>query len=132
MNPMQILNQVLAGKKINIQFESIKQREMFRQRVYKLKARQDKYMAEILDEEKLIMKSKSEDKVWGDENSYFLTLWTEEKKAPTYKVLSIIEGDKASNDGQESAQEIPGNLVSPDERKDRDQTTNPDSEQDTI
>lgn len=103
MNPMQLLNQLYAGKKIKLRFETKNASEIFRQRIYKLKKTQDAAMSAVLDEEKLVLKCKP----WtvsdseGEPQYYTLELWTEELKAPSYQVLSIEEGERPQHDAGE-------------------------------
>lgn len=92
MTPMQILNQLYAGKRITLSFQNESARENFRQRIYKLKKGQDAAVTAVLDEEKLILKCK---KNFVDEQ-FVLFLWTEEKKPQSYFVLSIEEGKNES------------------------------------
>jgi hypothetical protein len=101
MSPMQILNQLYAGKKITLAFESEKARENFRQRIYRIKKGQDKAVTDVLDEEKLILRSEKIEAV-SESGNFILKLWTEDKKPPTYSVLSIEEGDDTRQRDSES------------------------------
>lgn len=106
MTPMQILNQLYADKKITLAFESESARESFRQKIYKIKKKQDAAMSAVLDEEKLTLCTKKVDK----ENAGFdslllkklevecckLVLWTEEKKAQAFTIISVE--DREAND----------------------------------
>jgi len=88
MNTMQILNQLYAMKKVRLQFESEIARENFRQNLYKMKKGQDAAVSAILDEEKLVLKAKKLPE-------YMIEFWLEEKKAPSYVVISITDGENS-------------------------------------
>lgn len=112
MTPMQILNQLYAGKRITLSFQNESARENFRQRIYKLKKGQDAAVSAVLDEEKLILKCKKQMEPanqFGGHTvaEYQLLLWTEEKKPQSYFVLSIEEGENGSNGRSGSSPDSP-------------------------
>lgn len=103
MTPMQILNQLYAGKRITLSFQNESARENFRQRIYKLKKGQDAAVSAVLDEEKLILKCKKIDGVID----FQLAMWTEENKPQSYHILSIEEGENGSNGRSGSSPDSP-------------------------
>jgi hypothetical protein len=132
MTPMQILGQLYAGKRIKLQFQDHTSREAFRQRIYKVKKKQDDVMAAVLDEEKLILKCKL---VQSEDGPNILELWTEEKKAPSYTVLSIEDGEKETNDAgttdarsSANPKEIPSDLAEASNIKTRNPSKDSDKE----
>jgi hypothetical protein len=107
MSTMQILNQLYAGKKITLSFHSHAERETFRQKLYKLKKRQDDAISAVLDEEKLVLKSKQ--RTVFDLEIYEVTFWVEEKKAPSYTIVSVR--DTATNDAGQSTDADPARSI---------------------
>lgn len=100
MTPMQVLNQVLAGKKVTLEFDSTEQRENFRIRLYKMKKIQDDAAEAVLDDaEKLVMRNTLASNLTEERETFYSTFWTEEKKAPSFRVISVEDNDNGNGTG---------------------------------
>jgi hypothetical protein len=106
LNVNQIVNQLFAGKKLTLSFDSPESREYFRQRLYKVKKIQDVIADELLGEKKLVLKTKAHFSFDSDNNCiYFLTLWlTDKEPEKTYTLVSLEEGEILDDNKPDGAQ----------------------------
>lgn len=86
-----ILKELYAGKKLTISFANSKDREAFRQRLYKLKQTQDKALTDILDEERQELRCQLIDVIDAGETSIEeeppkARFWLESKPSQEFEV----------------------------------------------
>jgi hypothetical protein len=109
MNLPDILKRLYAGAALKITFPDDNSREAARMRLYKLKKTQDKFLTDILDEDRQVLRFQVSD-LLGDETDgvvhileYSATLWLAAKIKPDFAVLDITEQVAEQKEKSQSA-----------------------------
>jgi len=99
---MPVLNQLYAGKKITLEFDSAEARENFRTDLYKIKRTQDAAIEAIEDEFKPKVLKCILSPLFA--NKAEMKIWLEDKKPSEFKILLvedvITEGENGNGAGK--------------------------------
>lgn len=111
---MSVLNQLYAQRKVTLRFESEKDREDFRQSLYKLKRIQDLAAFNVLDEAKQTLRCVFAGSLVKED--CYAIFWLENKKEISFEIISVEENPvKEGNDGR-SEKKVSASLGQADER----------------
>lgn len=102
MNLKQILKTLYEQKILTLRFKTSEERENFRVRLYNSKAREDKILEDILDEEKTKLRFEQTNL----HTLFFAKIWLESRVQTEFEVIDIDDAPKEK--------ELPGGSEIPD------------------
>lgn len=106
---MAVLNELYAGKKITIRFDSPQQRETFRQALYKVKKTQDDALLALdLAEQKQELRFEVlNHPVSEDDIDYLARLYLKDKKKEiSFEIISVEENPMKEDDGGRGKEKV--------------------------